>query len=132
MFYVELPEVPGAVKDGHRRATPRGTTAARARRRRHRPARAPNGKPRVEVYFSPPELQNGKRLKTFERLKTDARSLRASAENTDFEVRVLQLERRCFIAADVLVAAAALVEDDVTQAEQGEAKALIRSLLEQV
>jgi hypothetical protein len=58
--------------------------------------------------------------------------LRASAENTDFEVRVLQLERRCFIAADVLVAAAALVEDDVTQAEQGEAKALIRSLLEQV
>lgn len=84
------------------------------------------------MYFSPPELQNGKRLKTFERLKTDARSLRASAENTDFEVRVLQLERRCFIAADVLVAAAALVEDDVTQAEQGEAKALIRSLLEQV
>jgi hypothetical protein len=129
MFYVELPFRPWRRKDrptsSHTERYDGGSGSAG----QSTPSAEPVEVPRRYTPPNPP--LEGKRSRRLDKLAQQARSLRAAAEKSEFEDRIRDLEVRAFVAADVLVAAAALVEDDVTQSEQGEARTLIRSLLDQ-
>jgi hypothetical protein len=128
MFYVKLPFRPWRRKD---RPTSSHTE-------RHNGSLGSAGQPapsastEAPLMYVPPEQPiEGKRSRLLDKLRADARSLRAGAENSELEGHVRRLEVRCFVAADALAACAALVEESVSQAEVNEAKAFVRKLLEQ-
>jgi hypothetical protein len=67
-------------------------------------------------------------------LKRQARTLRGKAESKDefgrLVAQISSLESQCYIAADVLAAAATVVEDgNVSEAELNEARTLLRGLI---
>jgi hypothetical protein len=128
MFHLELPLGPWRRRRRSSRATP--TEASGSSGSAGQPA--PSASTDAPLMYVPPEQPiEGKRSRLLDKLRADARSLRAGAENSELEGHVRRLEVRCFVAADALAACAALVEEHATQAEQNEARAFVKQLLEQ-
>jgi hypothetical protein len=106
MFYVELPFRPW-----HRRKREKSShTEGQKGSAGSAGQPAPSASEPVEVprrYTPPNPPIEGTRSRRLDKLAQQARSLRAAAEKSEFEDRIRDLEVRAFLAADVLVAAAA-------------------------